>query len=297
LTCTQALELLTTENGQPDAHMRAVFDGARAAAPCVVFFDDLDSLSGVDDRVLGQILSEIDRMNTMKNVLIIGATNRPERVDRAFLLSGRLEQLIYIPLPDEDSRLAILQAALGKSPVAPEVDLGTLARNTHGFSGADLVEICQRAANNAIRESIETEQYRACEPRATVATGSGGGRGDAGMGAHGDRPAEDLITTISRAHFETAMVYARRSVCDADVRRYETFAQDVQQSRSFRSALSPYDEGEDESESVAPSGGAGAAQPSPGMRALPRRRRTMSSTREHVCLCAIRSINENARTM
>jgi transitional endoplasmic reticulum ATPase len=188
-------------------------------------------------------------MSTMKNVLIIGATNRPERVDRAFLLSGRLKQLIHIPLPDEDSRSAIPQVALRKRLVAPEVDLITLARNTHGFSSADLAEICQRAANNAVRESTEAEQHHACEYMAMAATGSGDGRGDAGVGAHGNQPAEDLITTISREHFEMALVYARRSVCDADIRRFETFAQDVHLSRSFGSTFHfPNGEGENESE-------------------------------------------------
>lgn len=162
--------------GESEANVRDVFDKARAAAPCVMFFDELDSIAkarggssgdagGAGDRVLNQILTEMDGMNAKKNVFIIGATNRPDQIDSALLRPGRLDQLIYIPLPDEPSRLSILKACLKKSPVAPDVDLGFLAKNTHGFSGADLTEICQRAAKLAIRESIEADIRQAREKR------------------------------------------------------------------------------------------------------------------------------------
>jgi len=104
-------------------------------------------------------------MNSKKNVFIIGATNRPDQIDAALLRPGRLDQLIYIPLPDEPSRLSILKACLKKSPVGPEVNLDFLAKNTHGFSGADLTEICQRAAKLAIRESIDADIRQAREKR------------------------------------------------------------------------------------------------------------------------------------
>ena len=160
--------------GESEANVRDVFDKARAAAPCVMFFDELDSIAkargsssgdagGAGDRVLNQILTEMDGMNSKKNVFIIGATNRPDQIDSALLRPGRLDQLIYIPLPDEPSRLSILKAALRKSPVSQDVDLTFLAKHTHGFSGADLTEICQRAAKLAIRESIEADIRRARE--------------------------------------------------------------------------------------------------------------------------------------
>jgi hypothetical protein len=110
---------------------------------------------GAADRVLNQLLTEMDGMNAKKTVFIIGATNRPDIIDSALLRPGRLDQLIYIPLPDEASRLRIFQAALRKSPLAKEVDLEALARYTQGFSGADITEICQRASKYAIREDIE----------------------------------------------------------------------------------------------------------------------------------------------
>jgi transitional endoplasmic reticulum ATPase len=97
----------------------------------------------------------MDGMNAKKTVFIIGATNRPDIIDPALLRPGRLDQLIYIPLPDEQSRLQIFKACLRKSPVAKDVDLHALAKYTQGFSGADITEICQRACKYAIRENIE----------------------------------------------------------------------------------------------------------------------------------------------
>lgn len=110
---------------------------------------------GAADRVLNQLLTEMDGMTAKKTVFIIGATNRPDIIDPALLRPGRLDQLIYIPLPDEDSRHQIFKACLRKSPVSKDVDLRALAKYTHGFSGADITEICQRACKYAIRENIE----------------------------------------------------------------------------------------------------------------------------------------------
>ena len=223
-------ELLTMWFGESEANVRDVFDKARQAAPCVLFFDELDSIAksrggsggdggGAADRVINQVLTEMDGMGAKKNVFIIGATNRPDIIDSAVLRPGRLDQLIYIPLPDEKSRSAILKAALRKSPIAKDVDLAFLSRTTHGFSGADLTEICQRACKLAIRESIEKdivrERQRAQNPDATMDTD------------------EDPVPEITRAHFEEAMKFARRSVSDNDIRKYEMFAQTLQQSRGF----------------------------------------------------------------
>jgi transitional endoplasmic reticulum ATPase len=181
-----------------------VFDKARAAAPCVMFFDELDSIAkarggsmgdagGAGDRVLNQILTEMDGMNSKKNVFIIGATNRPDQIDPALLRPGRLDQLIYIPLPDEPSRLSILKATLRNSPVAPEVDLNFLAKNTHGFSGADLTEICQRAAKLAIRESIESDIRAAREKKEREEAA-----GDE-MKMEEDEEVEDPVPVITRS--------------------------------------------------------------------------------------------------
>lgn len=227
--------------GESEANVRDVFDKARAAAPCVMFFDELDSIAkarggssgdagGAGDRVLNQLLTEMDGMNAKKNVFIIGATNRPDQIDPALLRPGRLDQLIYIPLPDLPSRISILKATLKKSPVSPDVDLGFLAKSTEGFSGADLTEICQRAAKLAIRESIDADIRRSREKRA---------REEAGETGMDEDEEEDPVPQITIEHFEEAMKYARRSVSEQDIRRYDMFAQNLQQSRGFGSFKFP----------------------------------------------------------
>ncbi|XP_028456562.1 transitional endoplasmic reticulum ATPase isoform X2 [Perca flavescens] len=223
-------EMLTMWFGESEANVRDVFDKARQAAPCILFFDELDSIaksrgggggdaSGAADRVINQILTEMDGMSDKKNVFIIGATNRPDIIDSAILRPGRLDQLIYIPLPDKPSRTAILNANLRKSPVARDVDLDYLSDITDGFSGADLTEICQRACKMAIREAIEAE-IKAERQRQTRS----------GIPMDEDF---DPVPEIRKDHFEEAMRFARRSVSDNDIRKYEMFAQTLQQSRGF----------------------------------------------------------------
>ncbi|KAF1743993.1 hypothetical protein MXB_2354 [Myxobolus squamalis] len=158
-------ELLTMWFGESEANVRDVFDKARMASPCVLFFDELDSIAksrgahsgdaGASDRVINQVLTEMDGMGKKKNVFIIGATNRPDIIDPAILRPGRLDQLIYIQLPDEASRSSILSAQLKSTPISPE------------------------------------------------------------------------------DHFEEAMKFARRSVSDADIKRYEAFSRNLQSSRGF----------------------------------------------------------------
>jgi len=226
-------ELLTMWFGESEANVRDVFDKARMAAPCVLFFDELDSIAksrggsagdggGASDRVINQILTEMDGMGAKKNVFIIGATNRPDIIDPAILRPGRLDQLIYIPLPDEASRTSILKACMRKTPVANDVSIDYLAKVTNGFSGADLTEICQRACKLGIRESIEKDIQRERQREAT------GGQ-DMDM----DDEEEDPVPEIRRDHFEESMRFARRSVADNDIRKYEMFAQTLQQSRGL----------------------------------------------------------------
>lgn len=209
-------ELLTMWFGESEGNVREVFDKARAAAPCVLFFDELDSVGtargsgagdagGAGDRVLNQLLTEMDGAGAKKNLFFIGATNRPEILDEALIRPGRLDQLIYIPLPDEPSRSNIIKAVLRKSPVAANVDLGFLAKLCEGFSGADMTELCQRATKEAIRESIAEE--------AKLKTG------DAAM----DAVMEDTVPEITRAHFEVAMASARKSVTEYDLQKFEQF--------------------------------------------------------------------------
>eukprot|EP01100_Stratorugosa_tubuloviscum_P008948 TRINITY_DN374_c0_g1_i1.p1 TRINITY_DN374_c0_g1~~TRINITY_DN374_c0_g1_i1.p1 ORF type:complete len:844 (+),score=507.81 TRINITY_DN374_c0_g1_i1:175-2706(+) len=234
-------ELLTMWFGESEANVRELFDKARQAAPCVLFFDELDSIArsrgssagdagGAGDRVINQILTEMDGIGQKKSVFVIGATNRPDIIDSAIMRPGRLDQLIYIPLPDTPSRLQIFKAVLRKSPIAKDVDLNFLAQKTQGFSGADLTEICQRACKLAIRESIEHEIQR---QQAAEQAAAANAANDNATSNSEPMEVEDPVPYITRAHFEEAMRFARRSVSDQDIRKYEMFSQTLQQSRGL----------------------------------------------------------------
>ena len=225
-------ELLTMWFGESEANVRDVFEKARGAAPCILFFDELDSIarsraqstgdSGAGDRVMNQLLTEMDGMQSKKSVFIIGATNRPDIIDTALMRPGRLDQLIFIPMPDLPARLSILKACLRKSPVAPDVDLSVVAQATDKYSGADLAEICQRAAKYAIRERIELVIQRKVAREKMLESGL----------TEDQLPAEeDPVPYITRKHFEYAMRESRRSVSDADLLKYESFSQKMKQQR------------------------------------------------------------------
>lgn len=227
-------ELLTMWFGESEANVREIFDKARQSAPCVLFFDELDSIAtqrggsssggdagGAGDRVLNQLLTEMDGMSAKKTVFVIGATNRPDIIDSALLRPGRLDQLIYIPLPDEESRYSIFRSCLRKSPVSKHVDLRALANYTKGFSGADITEICQRACKYAIREDIEKQIEKEKK------------RCNQDMDIDEEQFEDELVSEISAAHFEEAMRFARRSVSNLDILKYELFAHTFQQSRGL----------------------------------------------------------------
>ena len=216
-------ELLTQWFGESEANVRELFDKARAASPCILMFDEMDSIakargsggagsSEAGDRVINQILTEIDGVGARKNVFVIGATNRPDILDPAVIRPGRLDQLIYIPLPDLKSREAIFKAALRKAPIDPEVDIEVLARSTHGFSGADISEICQSASKLAIREAILAEEDR----RKKV---------EAGELEEDEGKMDENEMLITKKHFNFAMSKARRSVSEKDLALFEEFAE------------------------------------------------------------------------
>lgn len=216
-------ELLTQWFGESEANVRELFDKARAASPCILMFDEMDSIaktrgsggpgsSEAGDRVINQILTEIDGVGARKNVFCIGATNRPDILDPAVIRPGRLDQLIYIPLPDLKSRIAIFKAALRKAPLDPSVNIEVLARSTHGFSGADITEICTTASKLAIREAILAEEERLKKVAA--------GELDED---EGKADPKDLI--ITKKHFNFAMSKARRSVSEKDLALFEEFAE------------------------------------------------------------------------
>jgi transitional endoplasmic reticulum ATPase len=206
-------ELLTMWFGESEANVRDVFDKARGASPCVLFFDELDSVGvargsgaggdggGAGDRVLNQLLTEMDGVGSKKNLFFIGATNRPDILDEALIRPGRLDQLIYIPLPDKPSRVNIIKAVLRKSPLANNITFTFLAELTDGFTGADLTELCQRATKAAIRESIEADEQRKALMKEQEEAA------DDNM-----MEMDDPVPQITRKHFEEALIAARKSV-------------------------------------------------------------------------------------
>merc|ERR1719166_950700 len=170
-------ELLTMWFGESEANVRDVFDKARNASPCIVFFDELDAIArsrggshgdagGAGDRVMNQLLTEMDGINPAKQVFFIGATNRPDIIDPAIKRPGRLDQMIFIDLPDFPGRVSVLKATMRKSPIDPSVDFEYLAEKTHGFSGADLANISKCAAQIAIREMVSAEVKKVREKEA-----------------------------------------------------------------------------------------------------------------------------------
>lgn len=157
--------LLSRYVGESERAVREVFRKAKQAAPCLVFFDEVDALvprrgsglaeSSVSERVVGQFLAEMDGIEKLTGVLVLAATNRRELIDPALLRPGRFDVVVDIPVPDEQERLAILQIQTRGKPVSADVQLESIAGCTAGRSGADLMSICQRAALNAIRERIQ----------------------------------------------------------------------------------------------------------------------------------------------
>lgn len=147
-----------------------VFQKARAAAPSIVFFDEIDALaarrgsggddgaSNVSDRVLTQLLTELDGVETLKDVVMVAATNRPDMIDRALLRPGRIDRIIYVPLPDRGAREEIFRIHLSKTPLGADVAIEELAQKTEMFSGAEISALCREAALMALQENIESSE-------------------------------------------------------------------------------------------------------------------------------------------
>jgi len=154
--------------GESEKAIREVFRKARMASPAVIFFDEFDSLvprrgmgyadSGVTERVISQLLTEMDGIMALQDVVIIAASNRPDIVDPAVLRPGRFDRLIYVPEPNEESRLEIFKIYTKDIPLVKDVDLTELARKTKSYSGADIQAVCREAAMSALRRNINSKQ-------------------------------------------------------------------------------------------------------------------------------------------
>ncbi|MCE4617570.1 MAG: CDC48 family AAA ATPase [Desulfurococcales archaeon] len=186
-------EILSKWVGESERAIREIFRKARLYSPTVIFLDELDAIapargygfdSGVTERIVSQLLTEMDGIVKLENVIVIAATNRPDMVDPALLRPGRFEKIVYVPPPDETARLEILKIHTRKVPLAQDVNLIELAKKTHGYTGADLEALVREAALIALRE--------------------------------------DLTNTLVRMrHFEQALTKVKPSVNDAMVRYYE----------------------------------------------------------------------------
>jgi transitional endoplasmic reticulum ATPase len=160
-------ELFNMYLGETERAVRELFARARQAAPCVVFFDELDALAparGVADsqtaeRVVAQLLTEMDGVQGLQGVVVLAATNRPELIDPALLRPGRFDMLVALPPPDREARLAILQVHTRGAPLAEDVDLARIATITEAMTGADLEALCRRAALAAVRERLAAQPW------------------------------------------------------------------------------------------------------------------------------------------
>lgn len=191
-------EVLSKWVGESEKAVRKIFQKARQSAPCIVLYDELDAIaprrgmgastSGVTDRMVNQLLSEMDGVQTQKDVVILGATNRPDILDPALLRPGRFDRVIYVPPPDQKARLEIFKIHTRKMPLTKDVNLNRLADLTEGYTGADIEAICLEAAMCAAREDASAKQVKA-------------------------------------KHFEEALKIVPPSITSADVREYERIAE------------------------------------------------------------------------
>jgi transitional endoplasmic reticulum ATPase len=199
-------ELLSKWVGESEKGVREVFRKARQAAPCVIFFDELDSVaprrsggeagdSHVAERIVSQLLTEMDGLEDLKGVVVIGATNRPDLVDEALLRPGRFDRMLEIPLPNNEARKEILKIHTSKKPIDKTVSLEKLVQLTKGYSGADIASMVNAAAMSAIREHVTNKQT----PTESAAKEL-------------DKKKQKVPLTISFKHFETAIKKIKRNV-------------------------------------------------------------------------------------
>ncbi len=208
-------ELLNKFVGESEKGVREVFEKARSNAPTVIFFDEIDSIatergqqtsdSGVSERVVSQLLTELDGLEELEDVVVIATTNRPDLIDPALLRPGRLDRHVHVPVPDEAGRKKIFEVHTRSKPLADAVDLDDLAARTEGYVGADIEAVCREASMAATREFIRT-----VDPE--------------------DMPDTVGNVRISSTHFDQALEEVTASVTAETRERYEEIEQNFQRS-------------------------------------------------------------------
>jgi transitional endoplasmic reticulum ATPase len=158
-------EFLSKWVGESEKAVRELFRKARMAAPCIIFIDELDAVAGlrggydegthVTERVVNSLLTELDGLQNLKNVVVLAATNRPDLLDSALLRPGRFDKIIQLPAPDEAMRLEIFKIHTKGMPLAKDVDITVLTKKTEGYTGADIEGVCREAGMAAIRSNSE----------------------------------------------------------------------------------------------------------------------------------------------
>src|SRR5438034_1355571 len=210
-------ELLNKFVGESEKAVREVFRKARQASPCIIFFDEVDSVaptrgssmgdSNVTERVISQFLTEMDGLEELRNVIIIAATNRPDIIDSALLRPGRFDRLLFVPPPDLEARKQIFKIHTSKTPLAEDVKPDELARKTEGYTGADIASIC----NTAVMLSIKEHIGKAKDPE------------DAKKRAKGLK--------VARRDFDEAMQKVK-PISSQELRMYERFSQQFTDTKS-----------------------------------------------------------------
>jgi ribosome biogenesis ATPase len=212
-------ELLDKYVGESERAVRLVFERARSSSPCIIFFDELDSLvprrgsdhgggGGVTERVVNQLLTEMDGLESRRSVYVIAATNRPELIDPAMMRPGRLDKLLYVPLPSTEERVTILRTLGAKVALGDDVDLGLIGSspNAEGYSGADLAALLREAGLAVLKEHM-----------AAIASGLS---------------IEDMTLVVKAKHFDSAFRSVMPSVSKKDHARYDKIRDRMARARS-----------------------------------------------------------------
>jgi transitional endoplasmic reticulum ATPase len=222
LLSIQGPELLSKWVSESESRVSEVFQRARDNAPSIVLFDEIDAIAGerggstgsnVGERVVGQLLAELDGIGEMEDVFGVATTNRPELIDGALLRPGRLDRQVHVPVPDVDARAEIFRVHTEDVPLARDVDLDALAARTEGYAGADVEAICREAAAHATRSYLEDEDghVESDVSGEGVESVKGGERGDV------------AALVVTRADFEAAYDAVDSSVSEDVRERYERY--------------------------------------------------------------------------